>query len=119
MEKFFKNDLPDIPCYSHTPLIMQGNYSSKFDKKSMLDPSVDIAMFFASPLVKEVGGKLVSTRFQEVNYLADLSRIKKRLMKNQDSIEITVHQGTKADLITEMSKKIRILHLFCNVEVQG
>ena len=60
---------------------------------------------------------LVSTKFHEIDIQSELNRIKKQLNKNQDSIEISVNQATKENLIVGMHKKIRILHLMCNVEM--
>lgn len=78
MEKSLKGELPVLPCYNRTPLILKVNYSSK-NKKTMFDPVVDIAMFTASPLVKYKKDEIVSTKFQEINYISELNRIKKPL----------------------------------------
>ena len=98
--------------------MLRSNYTNKLSKRSFLDPSVDIALLVANPLVKYNTMKsLVSTKFHEIDIQSELNRIKKQLNKNQDSIEISVNQATKENLIVGMHKKIRILHLMCNVEM--
>lgn len=76
---------------------------------------IDIAIMYAEPLIKKDEGQIISLP-DAVDYEEECSKIYEVLDSKQMKIDLIIEIATRANLISVLSKKPRILHIICHGE---